>query len=78
MSPDQAALRIMLDGRLTAAQRQAKLTRLARAVSDAVECRVSCPDCGHRGPHESNGDRREPMLCCTECGAHFDEPEVRL
>lgn len=76
MSPDQAALRIMLDPSLSPAQRQARLSRLARAVSDAVECRAECPECGHLGPHEHNGDRREPALCCAGCGTHFDEPAV--
>lgn len=78
MSPDQAALRIMLDSRLTPAQREARLSRLARTVRDAVECRVECPECGHRGPHEHNGDTRDPLLCCVGCGTHFEEPEVRL
>ena len=74
MTADQLVLRVLLAPRLTAAERQTRLTRLAHALSDAVNGRVPCPDCGHRGPHDDNGDRREPMLCCCECGSHFDAP----
>jgi hypothetical protein len=78
VSPDQAALRILLAPGLTARERQARLGRLAREVRAVVECRVECPECGHQGPHEHNGDRHDPLLCCVECGTHFSEPEVRL
>jgi hypothetical protein len=78
VSPDQAALRILLDTRLTKSERDTRLAGLACKVSDAIECRAECPECGHYGPHEHNGDRLDPTLCCVECGAHFAEPEVRL
>ena len=42
------------------------LAKLGSAV------RMQCPGCGSFGPHESNGDQREPMVCCEACGEHFD------
>lgn len=32
--------------------------------------KVECYECGSRGPHNTNGDRDEPTMCCDECGAH--------
>lgn len=35
---------------------------------------ATCPDCGHKGPHETNGMRRfaELSLLCAGCGYSFD------
>lgn len=66
-SGDQAALRIMLDARLTFKQRQARLAALALKLRKALNREVGCPACGDEGPHEDNGSE----LCCRTCGENF-------
>lgn len=33
---------------------------------------LPCPECEHPGLHDVNGDRQDPTMCCTQCGAHTD------
>jgi len=33
---------------------------------------IACPECGDPGPHDSNGDPRDPTMCCYKCGAMTD------
>jgi transposase-like protein len=77
VTADQAAIRILLDPHATATERQERLEALARAVLSVIDGRVECPECGSMGPHDHNGDRREPCYCCAACGLHFEAPEVR-
>jgi hypothetical protein len=51
---------------------KARLTALAKEAGDRLHGRVECPDCGSHGPHDDNGDAREPMFCCAGCGMHFE------
>lgn len=72
ITPNQATLDILLDSNLTRAQREARVTALFKQVSDAVEGRVECPECGDKGPHEDNGCTGIHLnYCCQKCGAHF-------
>lgn len=59
---DQKALRMLLSGD------SAGLVKLAGQMSGAVEC----PDCGHAGPHDDNGDRQDLSYLCAGCGFTFD------
>jgi transposase-like protein len=71
LSPDQAALRILLDGKLTEKQRQAQLS--AAKARNVLDNRVECPDCGHKGPHEDNGARgSELTYLCVSCHSQFE------
>lgn len=44
------------------------------AVELAFSGHATCPECGHKGPHETNGARRfaELSLLCAGCGYSFD------
>lgn len=75
MTGDAAAVRIML-GKGTAAQRQARLTKLARDLRAVTEGTVPCPECGNEGPHDTNEDGSEFM--CDACHFVFECPEVTL
>ena len=68
---DQMAVELLLAGD------QAGLTRLAERLSAAAQNRVTCPDCGDRGPHDDNGETGfQLMYCCRACGRHFDAEEA--
>jgi len=70
---DQMAVDLLLAGD------QAGLTRLAAELKARGENRVTCPDCGDRGPHEDNGESGfQLMYCCRACGRHFDAEEAEV
>lgn len=78
ITADQAAMRILLNGKLTEKQRQAQLSALATKVRNVMDNRVKCPECGNKGPHEDNGATRSCDLTflCTDCGTQFDAESV--
>lgn len=42
---------------------------LNKVVSSVVtRVLIECPDCGSRGPHDMNGDARDPQALCCRCG----------
>lgn len=51
---------------------EAGLTALVQRTSDRIYGRVECPECGDRGPHDSNVSRGEETWCCEKCGTHFE------
>lgn len=57
---------------------QRTLNKLARLVTVTLADCAVCPECGHLGPHGTNGGTRRVDLsyCCAECGMHFDAEEV--
>jgi len=73
---DGLAVRVMLgSGSLKA--KQAQLAQLAKRAKDQLENRVECPECGHKGPHDDNGQTGVHLsYCCCNCGAHFDSEEM--
>jgi len=34
--------------------------------------RMECPECGHAGPHDGNGDVLDPQALCAGCGSVFN------
>lgn len=56
------------------------LARVCPAALDAAaQNRVTCPDCGDRGPHDDNGESGfQLMYCCRACGRHFDAEEAEV
>ncbi len=75
MTGDQAAVRILL-GKGTEAQKQARLSRLARDLRAVTEGTVPCPECADEGPHDTNQNGSE--FLCNGCGMIFECPEVTL
>jgi hypothetical protein len=74
MSYDELAVLVLL-GKGTAQQKQAKLAQLTKRANNEV----ACPDCGHEGPHDDNGERGEEFaLGCTGCGMAFQPEPVRV
>lgn len=72
---DQMALEILMSQ--PAAKKQAQLSRLYAEVTAVRANRVSCPECGSKGPHEDNGCRGADLaFCCKDCGSHFDAEMV--
>jgi transcription elongation factor Elf1 len=74
MQYDKMALDLLLNTKISAKGRQQQLSKLAKEVSAKEEGRVECPECGHKGPHDSNGlphQHDEHTLCCCECGMQF-------
>lgn len=52
---------------------------VARARRDRNAGKLPCPDCGSRGPHDSNMERGEhECLCCAGCGMHFGADEAEI
>ena len=48
-----------------------------QALLKHAQGKVSCPECGDEGPHDTNtaaryADNRE--FCCTACGSNFEAP----
>lgn len=71
---DQIALRLLL-APMTEASRKQALKRASRGAAARVHNLCACPECGHRGPHESNGATGSELnLLCVRCGTQF-EPE---
>jgi hypothetical protein len=71
---NQQALGILLNTKISAKERQKRLSRLAKEAKNLQEGRVECPECGHNGPHDSNGlphQHDEHTLCCSGCGMQF-------
>jgi len=47
-------------------------------LSAARRGRLPCPECGHAGPHDHNGESGDDLtFCCSKCGMHFDSIVVR-
>lgn len=75
MTPDQAALRLLMSDD---PRRQEKLTELAERVRNDLENREPCDECGHEGPHDDNGlprDHWDYTRCCPRCG-HQWSPNI--
>lgn len=68
-NPDLFALEVLLSNR-PAAEKQKTLKKASRARTAVLEGRVTCPDCGHKGPHDQN--ERGTELACSGCGLHFE------
>lgn len=64
---DQIAVTLLLKGDAR------RLEMLAARVRAYHEGRVECPECGSEGPHDHNGDRRDPSWSCAACGLCFDD-----
>jgi hypothetical protein len=75
MTPNQAALEILLDPALSPATRDHKLEVLFRHVTNMVENRIPCPECGDMGPHDDNGRQHDLSYCCSNCGTQWDAEE---
>lgn len=74
---DSLAVDVLLDSSLSAKQRRAKLTVLAAEAQARLEGRVECPECGHEGPHDDNGQTGAHLgYCCVDCGCHFDAEDL--
>jgi hypothetical protein len=71
MHPNEEAFRLLLAGD------KAGLRRLAAKLRRANSNNLPCPACGSASDHDDNGERGpERMLCCADCGEHFDaEPD---
>jgi len=67
MTADQMAMQMLIKGD------HAGIKRLAIQLSNRDRGIFRCPECGSMGPHDSNGDEREPTYCCTSCGEQTDE-----
>ena len=66
---DELALDILL-GEGTREQKDASLAAASKDFSNALRGCVTCPECGHEGPHDHNGDMRE--YACSGCGLAFE------
>lgn len=74
MLADQVAIRILLSD-APKAKKTAMLAAVARAASDLVHNRATCPGCGNEGPHEDNGlspSHPDFSMLCTACGTSFE------
>ena len=74
MTADEFALRIMLSA-APPAVKQKQLARAATLAKAAIGCGFegACPDCGHHGVHDDNGEKgEEQTFCCYACGSQFD------
>lgn len=66
---DELALQVMLGVRNP--QKRAK--KLADLNAHAAN-RYPCPDCGHEGPHDRQGDE----FACAGCGMQHPVPAIEL
>jgi transposase-like protein len=55
------------------------LSRIEEAMQSEPARRTlmgNCPECGEKGPHDTNGKRgQDEAFCCRACGLHFDAIE---
>lgn len=49
-----------------------KVFDLKVRAAAGLEVVTPCPECGALGPHDTNGDLRDPSASCAECSACFD------
>lgn len=73
MTADEMVLRIMLDSKLTAAQRDRALAKLSKQVQSVLS--PKCPECGSDDV-DNNGDTYDDLTyCCLACGHQWQRDE---